>query len=250
MTIAPIDRPSPNHDARPTGAVIDLLVLHYTDMTSAEAALKWLCDPLAEVSAHYLIDEDGTIYRLVAEARRAWHAGRSHWRGIEALNATSLGIELANPGHSHGYRAFPAAQNEALATLARDLLARHAIAPRNVVGHSDIAPTRKLDPGELFDWGGLAAAGVGLWPGDVVGGGAEAALGLGDHGPAVRRLRARLARYGYGLGEDDRFGAHTAAVVRAFQRHFRPARIDGTWDGACDARLSRLLALAGEPVEG
>lgn len=251
MSRAIVERPSPNHDARPDGAVISMLVLHYTDMPSAEAALRRLCDPLAEVSAHYLIDEAGTIHRLVPEARRAWHAGKSHWRGIEGLNAVSLGIELANPGHSLGYRAFPPAQTAALIALARDIVARHAIPPRNVVGHSDIAPERKLDPGELFDWRALAAQGIGLWPEPV----SEttvapfALLSEGDQGPRVSALRTALARYGYGLGQDDRFGPHTASVVRAFQRHFRPARIDGVWDGACQARLARLLALVGEPIE-
>jgi len=220
-------------------------------MTSAEAALKRLCDPLSEVSAHFLIAEDGTLYRLVADGRRAWHAGRSHWRGVEGLNASSIGIELANPGHRHGYRAFPRPQMEALIELARDLLARYPIPPRNVVGHSDVAPERKIDPGELFDWASLAASGIGLWPGDIASAPdeTEPALGMGDHGPRVSRLRHRLARYGYGLGDDDRFGAHTTAVVTAFQRHFRPALLDGRWDGECDARLTRLLLLAGEPAD-
>ncbi len=250
MTFRLVERPSPNHDARPDGASISILVLHYTDMPSAEAALGRLCDPLAEVSAHYLIDEDGTVVRLVAEARRAWHAGKSRWRGVEGVNAVSLGIELANPGHSHGYRAFPPAQMTALAALARDLMARHSIPPRNVVGHSDIAPERKLDPGELFDWRGLAAEGLGLWPEPIDEATATGFTPLreGDHGSRVNALRAALARYGYGLGEDDRFGPHTAAVVRAFQRHFRADLIDGVWDGVCEARLQRLLGLAGEPI--
>jgi len=249
MTLTIIERPSANHDARPDGAKVDTLVLHYTDMLSAEAALRRLCDSLAEVSAHYLIAEDGAVFRLVPEQRRAWHAGRSRWRGVEGLNATSIGIELANPGHSNGYRPFPAAQMEALITLARDVLGRHPIPSRNVVGHSDIAPERKLDPGELFDWRQLAEAGIGLWPsGDASHSvNANPPLGMGDHGPRVTRLRRRLARYGYGLGDDDRFGPHTQAVVSAFQRHFRPERLDGSWDGECDHRLSRLLALAGEP---
>lgn len=248
MSTRLIERPSPNQDPRPDGAVVSLLVLHYTDMASTEAALRRLCDPLAEVSAHYLIDEDGAIYRLVPEARRAWHAGKSRWRGIEGLNAVSLGVELANPGHSNGYRPFPAAQMAALVALARDLLARHPIPPRNVVGHSDIAPERKLDPGELFDWRALAAQGIGLWPEQPDETAAFAPLREGDQGARVVALRSALARYGYGLAEDDRFGPHTAAVVRAFQRHFRPARIDGVWDGDCAARLRRLLALAGETI--
>ncbi|MGD9537205.1 MAG: N-acetylmuramoyl-L-alanine amidase [Alphaproteobacteria bacterium] len=240
-----IERPSPNHDARPEGAAITVLVLHYTDMPSAGDALQRLCDPGAEVSAHYLIDEDGTTYRLVEEARRAWHAGRSRWRGIEGINAVSIGIELQNPGHSHGYRPFPAVQMAALAGLASGILARQPIPPRNVVGHSDIAPERKLDPGELFDWPGLAARGVGLWP-DPAADHDIAPLREGDQGPRVAGLHAALARYGYGLGPGDRFDPSTTAVVQAFQRHFRPDRIDGVWDGACAARLARLLALAGD----
>jgi N-acetylmuramoyl-L-alanine amidase len=251
MSVTVIERPSPNHDARPDGAAISMLVLHYTDLPSAEAALARLCDPSTEVSAHYLIDEAGAIHRLVPEARRAWHAGKSRWRGVEGVNAVSLGIELANPGHSHGYRPFPAAQMSALAALARDLIARHPIPPRNVVGHSDVAPERKLDPGELFDWRRLARAGIGLWP---EGAGAPSAadfllLREGDQGPRVHALRAALGRYGYGLGADDRFDAHAAAVARAFQRHFRADRIDGAWDFECDQRLRALLGLAGEAAD-
>lgn len=248
MTLSIVERPSPNHDARPEGAAVDTLVLHYTDMLSAEAALRRLCDSLAEVSAHYLIAEDGAVFRLVPEHRRAWHAGRSRWRGVESLNATSIGIELANPGHSNRYEPFPAVQMDSLIALARIILAQHPIPPRNVVGHSDIAPERKLDPGELFDWRRLAEAGIGLWPdGDAPRtSGTNAPLAMGDHGPRVTRLRRRLARYGYGVGEDDRFGPHTKAVVTAFQRHFRPVRLDGTWDDECDARLTQLLALADE----
>ncbi len=159
-----VERPSPNHDARPDGQAVDILLLHYTGMKSAEAALARLCDPAAKVSAHYVIDEDGTLTRLVDEARRAWHAGVSSWAGDSGVNARSIGIELVNPGHEFGYRPFPAPQMAALTALARDILARHAIPPQRVLGHSDVAPTRKQDPGELFDWEALAAAGIGLWP--------------------------------------------------------------------------------------
>lgn len=251
MTPPLIERPSPNHDARPNGAVVSMLVLHYTDMANAEAALERLCDPLAKVGAHYLIDEAGAIYRPVPEARRAWHAGKSHWRGVEGVNAVSLGIELANPGHSLGYRAFPPAQMAALAALARDIFTRHPIPPRHVVGHSDVAPERKLDPGELFDWRALAGQGIGLWPEPANEKPAPNFVPLreGDQGPHVERLAAALTRYGYGLIEHERFGPHTAAVVRGFQRHFRAAKIDGVWDGECAARLNALLARAGEVID-
>jgi len=155
MTAA-IDRPSPNTDARRDGTPIDMLVLHYTGMLTGAAALSRLSDPAAKVSAHYLIDEDGTVYRLVAEEKRAWHAGVANWRGVSDINGRSVGIELVNPGHEFIYRDFPQPQMTALIGLARDILTRHSIPARNVVGHSDIAPDRKLDPGERFDWRSLA----------------------------------------------------------------------------------------------
>ncbi len=159
-----IEKPSPNCGPRPDGAAIDMLILHYTGMESAEAALTRMCDADARVSAHYMIDEDGTVYRLVDEAMRAWHAGVSSWRGAGNINDRSIGIELVNPGHEFGYRRFPVSQMTALTGLCREILARHPIAPANVLGHSDVAPSRKQDPGELFDWQALAAAGIGLWP--------------------------------------------------------------------------------------
>jgi len=162
-----IKRPSPNHNERPTGTAINMLVLHYTGMKSCEAALGRLCDENAQVSAHYLIDEDGTLYHLVDESRRAWHAGVSSWRGITDVNAHSIGIELVNPGHEHGYRDFPEVQMVALIDLCKDVLSRHAIPAQNVVGHSDVAPERKQDPGELFDWQRLASNGIGMWPREI-----------------------------------------------------------------------------------
>src|SRR4029077_12116286 len=155
---------SPNHDARPEGGRVDMLVLHYTGMKTAAEAIDRLCDPAAKVSAHYAIDEDGTVWRLVEESRRAWHAGVSFWQGTRDVNAASIGIELVNPGHDWGYRAFPDAQMVALETLCHGLLLRHPIPRDRVVGHSDVAPLRKQDPGELFDWPRLAEAGIGLWP--------------------------------------------------------------------------------------
>ncbi|MFO1127978.1 MAG: N-acetylmuramoyl-L-alanine amidase [Rhodospirillales bacterium] len=203
-----------------------MLVLHYTGMETAEAALARLLGPEAKVSAHYLIDEAGAITALVAEQDRAWHAGRSFWRGATDINARSIGIELVNPGHEFGYRPFPSVQMGALTDLAGDILARRPIPARNVVGHSDVAPRRKLDPGELFDWRRLAAAGIGLWP-EEGGGGVDAPVD-----PAVS-LR-RLAAIGYETVD-------AAASLRAFQRRFRPARIDGRLDGET-ARLIGALA--------
>ena len=227
-----VDRPSPNHDARPPGQRVDMLLLHYTDMASAAAALDRLCDPAAKVSAHYCVDEDGTVYRLVGEARRAWHAGEASWAGAGDINARSVGIELVNPGHSCGYRPFPAAQMAALIALAKDVLARHPIPPGRVLGHSDVAPARKRDPGELFDWRALAAAGIGLWP--------EAAAPAGPV-PDIAEIQARLARFGYAVPRHGRHDAETRAVLAAFQRHFRPAAVTGEVDGETAARLEALL---------
>ncbi|MCH7692200.1 MAG: N-acetylmuramoyl-L-alanine amidase [Proteobacteria bacterium] len=218
---------SPNHDARPDGAAIDMVVLHYSGMETADAALARLCDPAAKVSAHYLIDEDGAVRRLVAEERRAWHAGAACWRGVRDVNGRSLGIELVNPGHEFGYRPFAEAQMAALEDLARDILARHPIEARNVVGHSDVAPRRKMDPGELFDWPRLAAAGIGLWPASAPADEADA-----DEDEA----KAMLADFGYETGD-------LGMTVTAFQRHFRPRRVDGTMDGDTAGRLRGLLKL-------
>src|SRR5665213_2983903 len=162
------ERESSNHDSR--GEVvggtprIDTLVLHYTGMRSAAAALDRLCDPAARVSSHYVVEEDGTVWRLVPDDRRAWHAGVSYWEGGRELNYVSLGVEIVNPGHEWGYRPFPEAQMAAVEALCRELVARHRIPAHRVVGHSDIAPERKADPGELFDWPRLARAGIGIWP--------------------------------------------------------------------------------------
>ena len=160
--------PSPNHNERPAGKAIDILLIHYTGMRDGDAALQRLRDPAAKVSSHYLIEEDGRIHRLVDESRRAWHAGVGYWAGERDINAVSIGIELVNPGHDNGYRAFPQPQMAALIELGKAILARHPIPPSRVLGHSDIAPTRKIDPGELFDWKALAAAGIGLWPAPAI----------------------------------------------------------------------------------
>ncbi len=229
--------PSPNVNDRRTA--VSLLVLHYTGMQDAEVALQRLVDPSSGVSAHWLVDEDGRITSLVPEARRAWHAGVACWQGIRDVNSASVGIEIVNPGHAGGLPPFPGQQMDALAALCRDVLARHGIRRRHVLGHSDVAPQRKQDPGELFDWRWLARQGVGLWPPPQSP--AATCLGEGDRGYAVVRLQERLASFGYAVAPDGFFGAATAAVVTAFQRHFRPARVDGVADGETAARLAALV---------
>ena len=236
MTLRIRDLPSPNHDARPDGTPIDTLVLHYTGMPTAAEAIARLRDPAARVSAHYVVEEDGTVWRLVPEERRAWHAGISHWRGREALNGRSIGIEVVNPGHEWGYRPFPALQMAALCDLCLEILARHpAITPRDVVAHSDVAPDRKQDPGELFDWEGLAANGVGLWPAGVAGGEDTAPVAGG-----AERALPLLAAIGY------RTDLPAPLLLAAFQRHWRPERVDGAADAGTLRRLEALAALLGE----
>jgi N-acetylmuramoyl-L-alanine amidase len=199
-----------------------MLVLHYTGMESAAAALDQLCDSAAKVSAHYLIDEDGSVTALVNEERRAWHAGVASWRGRRDINARSIGIELVNPGHEFGYQPFPEAQMAALLDLVPAVLMRHPIAPQNVVGHSDIAPRRKSDPGELFDWRRLARAGIGQWPDTIQ-------PGLTNEAD----VRSHLARIGYET--DD-----LSATVLAFQRRFRPDRLDGQIDSETAGLVAAL----------
>jgi N-acetylmuramoyl-L-alanine amidase len=182
-----VERASPNHGERRRR--IDMLVLHYTGMQSADAAIERLCDQEARVSAHYVVAEDGTVWRLVPETARAFHAGISCWQGEMDLNHASIGVEIVNPGHEWGYRPFPRAQMTAVAALCREILARHPIPPDRIVGHSDIAPERKADPGELFDWPGLAAAGIGLWPQPAaVGEGRGRAIGVVQRAAALAAL--------------------------------------------------------------
>lgn len=220
-----IDHPSPNQDARPHGQAVDILLLHYTGMESGAAALARLCEPAAKVSAHYLVEEDGRIFRLVPEDRCAWHAGVAEWQGAGDINARSVGIEIVNPGHEFGYRSFPTEQIAAVKLLCLDVLARHPIPAARVLGHSDVAPLRKEDPGELFDWRGLAAAGIGLWPES----GSAAVL--------ESAVAKALQRIGYGYTEED-----LPAVIRAFQRRYRPGSITGTADAETRRRLAAVLA--------
>ena len=228
MTI--IDLPSPNHAPRPTDAEVDILVLHYTELP-LEESLEALCDGDRDrrVSAHYVVAEDGTPYRLVAEEHVAWHAGQSHWRGREGLNATSIGIEIVNlHGDRHDY---PAVQVDALIELCRSILARHpAIVPRNVVGHSDVAPRRKVDPGLRFPWARLATAGIGLWP-------------RAGARPVDGDMQTALQRFGYPPAADD---VTTSDIIATFQRRFRPSREDGIADLETRALLADLLEQVGE----
>lgn len=217
------ERLSPNCDDRPERRRPDMLILHYTGMRSAAAALDRLCDPAAKVSAHWLVEEEGTVWRLVPEEARAWHAGVSYWDGESGLNAGSIGIELVNPGHEFGYRPFPEPQMAALIELARGVVARWEIAPHRVLGHSDVAPRRKQDPGELFDWRRLAGEGIGLWPGPAA---------------PVDDAAQALAAYGYEV-ED------LAATLAAFHRRFRPGRVEGCADAETCALLGGLLDLTG-----
>jgi N-acetylmuramoyl-L-alanine amidase len=238
--ISVLEKPSPNDGPRREGAPVDILLLHYTGMVSGEAALDWLCDPRSGVSCHYLVREDGRIYRLVDEARRAHHAGVSLWAGETDVNSRSIGIEIANPGHEFGYRPFPDVQIDAVIALCRDILGRHPIPPERVLAHSDVAPSRKQDPGELFPWRRLHEAGVGhLVPPAPIEEGPS--LSLGARGSEVARLGDRFRQYGYGLADTDEFDAGMVAVVTAFQRHFRPALVDGVLDRSTGTTLDRLL---------
>ena len=232
--------PSPNHGERHGGSP-DMIVLHYTGMPDATVALDRLCDPASQVSAHYLVFEDGRIIQCVAEAHRAWHAGESLWGGDIDINSRSIGIEIANPGHDGGYPDFPATQVDAVIALCRDIRARHAISAENVLAHSDVAPGRKNDPGEKFPWEALHRAGIGLWVKPHATGEGDA-LALGVMGPAVEKLQENLSDYGYGLAVTGDFDAQTENVVRAFQRHFRPACVDGIADRSTTDTLADLLA--------
>ena len=262
-------RPSPNHGERRgrwAQSGPDLLLLHYTGMPAgrglsmAERAIRWLTNPASEVSAHYVVAEDGRVTQLVPEARRAWHAGRSSWAGESDVNSASIGIEIAHPGHwwdlsalpdrapgaevevHPGYGDFPEAQIAAVIALACDILARRRIPPDRVLAHSDVAPGRKRDPGEKFPWDRLAAAGVGVARDPLAGGAAHGrALSIGECSPPVAALQAMLASWGYGIAVDGRYDDATRDVVEAFQRHFRPERVDGVADAATVRILARLI---------
>lgn len=218
-----VDTPSPNFDERELP--VTMIVLHYTGMVDGPSAIARLCDPEAKVSSHYVVEEDGTIHRLVDEARRAWHAGRSHWRGVTDVNSASVGIEIVNPGHEFGYREFPSEQVEAVARLVAEIKDRHAITRGNVVGHSDVAPARKRDPGELFPWWRLARVRLAL---------PRPTRNLLDPGWAEAGFLLALERFGYDVSD-------AMAAIMAFQRRFRPELIDGEIDAECRMILLALL---------
>jgi N-acetylmuramoyl-L-alanine amidase len=233
-------RVSPNFGPRRDGQRADMIILHYTGMEAGPSAEEWLCDPVSEVSSHYLVNEDGSVLQMVRESDRAWHAGRGSWRGRSDVNSFSIGIEVANPGHAYGYPDFTGAQIDTVIALCRDIAERHAIAPERVLAHSDTAPGRKVDPGEKFPWAALHAAGVGHYvePSPIGGG---RFLAAGECGEPVEALQSMLALYGYGVDISGSFDATTEAVVAAFQRHFRPRRVDGVADRSTIDTLHRLL---------
>ena len=231
---------SPNINERKTGVEVSILLLHYTGMGTATKACEWLCTPDSQVSCHYLIDERGVITQMVDETKRAWHAGVGSWHGNEDLNSNSIGIEIHNPGHDHGYVDFPNVQMLSVAALCRDILSRHKIAPRDVLAHSDSAPARKKDPGEKFDWRFLHEKNVGHWvkPEPLSGG---SFLQYGDRGDTVLALQSLLKVYGYGIQLTGIFDNATRLTVTAFQRHFRQEKIDGVADASTVTTLHRLL---------
>jgi N-acetylmuramoyl-L-alanine amidase len=237
-------RPSPNHGERKDGQRPDTIVLHYTGMPDAGAALERLCTPSSEVSAHYVVFEDGRIIQLVQESRRAWHAGKSFWAGETDINSCSIGIEIVNPGHDYGYPDFPKRQIAAVTALCRGIQTRNSILPVRVLAHSDIAPARKQDPGEKFPWRTLYDSGVGHWvkPKPITEG---ALFALGDRGQAVTALQDSLRRYGYDVAATGTYDSATYEVVTAFQRHFRPERVDGVADESTRATLQELQAQRG-----
>ena len=218
-----IECPSPNFDDR--DQAVSIVVLHYTGMEDAASAIARLRDPEARVSCHYLIAEDGQVLRMVPEEKRAWHAGQSYWRGLQGLNAASIGIEIVNPGHEFGYRPFTPQQMDALVPLLAGIVERHQVPPANIVGHSDIAPARKQDPGELFDWALLARHRLAV---------ARPTRGLVDPLWTDGGFLLALERYGYDVRD-------SLAAIVAFQRRFRPELIDGEIDGECRAILLQLL---------
>jgi N-acetylmuramoyl-L-alanine amidase len=230
-----------NVELRRGEAPPDMLVLHYTGMDSSARACDWLCRADSNVSCHYLVDETGNITQMVDETLRAWHAGVSSWKGDTDVNSRSIGIEIQNPGHGPNYRDFPDAQMAAVIALAKDIVDRWSIAPQMVLAHSDVAPGRKIDPGEKFDWQRLHDAGVGHWVAPAMISGGDR-LRLGDSGSSVTELQKLLSSYGYGLDATGEYDERTRIVVKAFQLHFRQALVDGIAD---QSTVDTLQALVG-----
>ncbi len=233
--------PSPNHGERRDGRRPDMLLLHYTGMPHAQEALDWLRNPASGVSSHYFVFEDGRVTQLVPEARRGWHAGAGSWGEDHDINSCSIGVEIANPGHDGGFPPYPEAQIASVIALGQDIVGRWSIPPERVLAHSDVAPGRKQDPGERFPWADLHRAGLGHWvePASIRDG---RLLARGDQGGDVEAVRTMLARYGYGVLPSAVFDEATEAVVAAFQRHFRPERVDGVADESTLATLEALVA--------
>jgi N-acetylmuramoyl-L-alanine amidase len=236
-------RASPNHGERKPGMKVNMLVLHYTGMSTAEAAISHLCSPASEVSAHYVVIEDGHIVQCVPEQRRAWHAGQSSWEGETDINSCSIGIEIVNPGHDAGYPDFPKRQIAAVTALCRSILTRYRIPAERVLAHSDVAPTRKHDPGEKFPWRTLHSSGIGLWvkPAPIVPGGTIYVLG--ENNPAIKEMQEQLNRYGYAVTPTGYLDGNTRDAIAAFQRHFRPEKVDGVFDISTLETLRSLVAL-------
>ena len=235
-------RPSPNFGPRRGAGVPTMLLLHYTGVENAGKAIDWLCRAQSKVSAHYVLDEAGFVTQLVSEDMRAWHAGLAVWAGETDINSLSIGIEVHNAGHELGYPDFPEQQLRVLEALCQDIISRHGIRAERVLAHSDVAPTRKIDPGEKFPWARLAAAGIGHWVAPVPVNWADAGIARDATGPLVAAVQTRLAKYGYGIEVTGGFDPRTEFVVRAFQRHFRPERVDGRIDQSTITTLERLRA--------
>jgi len=237
--------PAANQGERADGCRPDMILLHYTGMVDPDSALALLCAQGSNVSSHYFVFEDGRIIQSVPESLRAWHAGKSEWAGETDINSCSIGIEIANPGHDHGYPDFPARQIAAVTALCRSIQTRRSIAPVRVLAHSDVAPARKQDPGEKFPWRTLFESGVGHWvkPAPITNFGQV--LAPGSVGDAVIALQKSLREYGYGIAANGEYDSHTSEVVTAFQRHFRPERVDGHADTSTRNTLQELLASRG-----
>ena len=231
---------SPNHGQRAANRSPDMLLLHYTGMPSPEEALERLCSAASVVSCHYYISEQGRIFQLVPEELRAWHAGEGSWAGETDINSCSIGIEIDNPGHDYGYPDFSKRQIAAVTALGRAILRKRNIPAERVLAHSDVAPSRKQDPGEKFPWGLMHKCGIGHWtqPAPLTQG---PRFEIGDSGDAVRSFQAALQDYGYGVPTHGEFDVHTQDVVLAFQRHFRPEQCDGSMDSSTLKTLGKLL---------